>query len=363
MLYLKYCFIVSLLILPNLMFSLPTGQVLSEERYFDWDESTSAWVTTERHDYELDSLGMIIRKVEYDGSGSVIQIWNCSYTDTSYALSNYSSWHSSDWKQSWTLTKTYTYDLNNKLLHYYYDFDYMDPYGGGYQDIYRDYTYSDDRIAEILETQMGDYYSTIKTSFTYNTEGYLLSEIDQSFISSTWVNKERTLWTWDGNSGTGVNEIYKNTVWIHQALKERTVDTNLKTTSEYRDYWSWGFWINDELDRDYYNTSGNITTIYTDRYNSTTSLHENDKLHAFYYEDFAGELTAPINITTSYSGSSITILWDAVDGAAGYKVYSSTDPYGEFTVDTSGTFNGTEWTAPVSENKKFYQVTAINGEE
>lgn len=69
---------------------------------------------------------------------------------------------------------------------------------------------------------------------------------------------------------------------------------------------------------------------------------------------------APSNVTIAYSAGNVTISWSAVTGAAGYKVYSSLTPYGTFTLDTSGIFNGTQWTASASVIKKFYYVTAIN---
>jgi len=59
------------------------------------------------------------------------------------------------------------------------------------------------------------------------------------------------------------------------------------------------------------------------------------------------------------SGGQITLSWSAVPGAVSYKVYSSNSATSGFTEDTSGTFNGTTWTAGVSGNKKFYYITAV----
>lgn len=73
-------------------------------------------------------------------------------------------------------------------------------------------------------------------------------------------------------------------------------------------------------------------------------------------------LTAPSNVVTSTLGSDVVITWDSVSGATSYNVYSSSDPYGTFVLDnSSGTFNGTEWTVAAGETKKFYQVTASDG--
>jgi C1A family cysteine protease len=71
-------------------------------------------------------------------------------------------------------------------------------------------------------------------------------------------------------------------------------------------------------------------------------------------------LDIPQNVVTSASGSNITVSWDLVSGATSYVVYSANDPYGTFAIDTSGTLNGTSWTAPATAAKKFYYVIATN---
>ncbi len=68
----------------------------------------------------------------------------------------------------------------------------------------------------------------------------------------------------------------------------------------------------------------------------------------------------PVNVAVSSDGSEVTVSWDAVTGATSYNVYSSEDPYSGFTLDTSGYFNGTSWTASYSGNKLFYYVVAVN---
>lgn len=72
------------------------------------------------------------------------------------------------------------------------------------------------------------------------------------------------------------------------------------------------------------------------------------------------QLTSPANVTTSVSGSTLTLNWDAVPYASTYKVYSSDDPYGTFVEDTSGTPSGNSWSTALSNAKKFYRVTALD---
>jgi hypothetical protein len=71
-----------------------------------------------------------------------------------------------------------------------------------------------------------------------------------------------------------------------------------------------------------------------------------------------GFLTAPQNVSVSFSGYDMTISWDAVPSVSSYHIYSSDDPYSNFvyegeTITTSYTIYS------VSESKKFYYVKAV----
>lgn len=77
------------------------------------------------------------------------------------------------------------------------------------------------------------------------------------------------------------------------------------------------------------------------------------------YADWEIILAAPANIAIVQNGSNLEISWDAVPGATGYDIYSSTDPYGTFTLDVTGTLIGETWTAPNTGTKMFYYVKAV----
>lgn len=72
-------------------------------------------------------------------------------------------------------------------------------------------------------------------------------------------------------------------------------------------------------------------------------------------------LAEPINIIISEATGKIILKWDSVVGASSYRVYSFAEPYGTFQIDDSGIFNGEEWITTITEEKKFYYVTASNG--
>ena len=68
----------------------------------------------------------------------------------------------------------------------------------------------------------------------------------------------------------------------------------------------------------------------------------------------------PQNITLTSDAGQIELTWDSVQGATSYKVYSSDNPYTDFTEDTSGTFNGTSWSTTDTEAaEKFFYIKAI----
>jgi agmatine/peptidylarginine deiminase len=65
-------------------------------------------------------------------------------------------------------------------------------------------------------------------------------------------------------------------------------------------------------------------------------------------------------LTISFDGTAVRLEWGAVPGATLYTVYSSNKPHAGFGEDTSGTFFGTTWTAPVPAEKRYYYVTAVS---
>jgi len=79
---------------------------------------------------------------------------------------------------------------------------------------------------------------------------------------------------------------------------------------------------------------------------------------AFYYNQSG--LSAPENVTITYSSGTVTIFWDEVTGATSYNVYSDTDPYGTFSNLEQSGLTTTEWSESASGVKKFYCVTAEN---
>ncbi|MBN2790019.1 MAG: C10 family peptidase [Candidatus Delongbacteria bacterium] len=65
-----------------------------------------------------------------------------------------------------------------------------------------------------------------------------------------------------------------------------------------------------------------------------------------------------LNPVPSVLGNTLTISWDPLAEATGYNIYSSTDPYGTFTLEDSVV--GTTWESTIMLDKKFFCITATN---
>ena len=73
----------------------------------------------------------------------------------------------------------------------------------------------------------------------------------------------------------------------------------------------------------------------------------------------------PEDVGITIDADSVHITWSTSSDRTTYKVYSSNDPYLDFTEDLTGTYNETSWTAPfpTEEDKKFYYVTSSDERE
>jgi formylglycine-generating enzyme required for sulfatase activity len=67
----------------------------------------------------------------------------------------------------------------------------------------------------------------------------------------------------------------------------------------------------------------------------------------------------PEGLSIQLVDSSVVLSWTEVAGATAYKVYSAQYPEGPFSEDLSGTFLDASWTAALSQDRLFFQVTAL----
>ncbi|MCK4653795.1 MAG: FG-GAP repeat protein [Candidatus Cloacimonetes bacterium] len=139
---------------------------------------------------------------------------------------------------------------------------------------------------------------------------------------------------YDDESGSAYIFLRSGTIWTQQAKI---------TASDGSDYDLFGSSVS--IDGDY-------TVIGASRDNDNGS----ESGSAYFYSETP--FPSPQNIQIEIIGTDVHLSWDAVTGANSYKVYSSDDPYTGFVEDTSGSFAGESWSAPIGDIKKFYYVIA-----
>lgn len=70
------------------------------------------------------------------------------------------------------------------------------------------------------------------------------------------------------------------------------------------------------------------------------------------------ELSPPV-VGVEIDEPNVNLIWNAVSGAASYRIESSNDPYGVFT--TMATTNTISYSSPVISDRCFYKVVALSG--
>ncbi|MBN1425167.1 right-handed parallel beta-helix repeat-containing protein, partial [Candidatus Fermentibacteria bacterium] len=75
-------------------------------------------------------------------------------------------------------------------------------------------------------------------------------------------------------------------------------------------------------------------------------------------------LTTPVITSISAAAAdTVHIAWNPVPGALSYRVNSSVMPWASYTMDGTGTFADTTWSAPLNGDIRFYRVNAVAGSE
>jgi len=183
----------------------------------------------------------------------------------------------------------------------------------------------------------------------YNDTGVYGNGVDVEFLSNNQIINNNVYGIFfDNNSnptfGSNLsewNDIYGN--GTHD-FRNGTADITVE-------YVYWGTENDSQIDTQIYDFYDDASRGIIDYIPYTNAAHDTELF---------GILDAPENLIISIGSGNVNLSWDAVVGATSYKVYSSDDPYGTFTEDTSGTFVDESWSAPVPNGLEFYYVTAEN---
>lgn len=79
------------------------------------------------------------------------------------------------------------------------------------------------------------------------------------------------------------------------------------------------------------------------------------------HEVISQSLPVPLpvdDLSIQVAGGMVMLSWSAVEGASGYRVFASSEPYGRFTAQEA-TVELPEFEAPVASMRHHYQVRAI----
>jgi Endonuclease I/Lamin Tail Domain len=96
----------------------------------------------------------------------------------------------------------------------------------------------------------------------------------------------------------------------------------------------------------------------TDPDNSAWIVHDLDFFNDLGIHNMEIQLDIPQNVALNVDGNNLTLNWDPVSRATYYVVYSSNDVNTGFEQDNNGSFYNSSWIAPLTEEIKFYQITA-----
>ncbi len=112
--------------------------------------------------------------------------------------------------------------------------------------------------------------------------------------------------------------------------------------------------INVHLDSDGLDVGTYTARIIVDHNGSTPSETVNVTMDVVSYQ-----IVAPSNVVVEVLGDVLTLNWDAVDGAVGYRVYFADTPDSDYILAPNGETVNTSWSVNVTEGKEFYFIKSV----
>jgi hypothetical protein len=275
------------------------GTQLTGEKWFDWNGTD--WIITQYDEYRFDSLNEVTQLFRYNynslGILSSTNIYNRNDYEGYYTLSYSYTWTGASGKEGGTYWYIYKYDLTGLKTGYTYSYDYWSIMGGSNTDNVFTYTYTDGNLTNIYETYSYFEYKsgdgnkaqknseyTYSTDYVYDAESRILTENKKSLVSSVWTDIERTTWTYDGDTGTGLNETFNVDQWVNANKKTRTFDGSGNYIFEQRELWTGTEWAESQTDELMYDADGDMTEVQTKVNNSVTGVYDNFKKHLVIYD-------------------------------------------------------------------------------
>ena len=223
---------------------------ISSLLYEYWDISTGEYLSASRQTYQYTNSG----KEEY----SLLETWNTTtqswsnsrqdfytYDENDHlSLYEYQFWYNEQWENS--RRQEYTFDTENRLLSFktlYWD-------SNNQEWVYNNaqiYTYDENGyLIEFIKQTWGasqSWINDLRDTFTLNSSGYILSKHSESWDEnlSDWQNKGFYTYTWNSNNQI-LSFLYQtwdtgNNTWINS-----TLNTYEYTPGGHLSYYSTSIW-------------------------------------------------------------------------------------------------------------------------
>jgi len=116
--------------------------------------------------------------------------------------------------------------------------------------------HADSAIAHTLS------YGDTKQLFTYDADGKILSELDQSWLNNSWTNSVFSSYSYDasGNLISLLSQEWQNNAWVNDGMGTYTYDNDGNRLSSFWQDWQNNTWVNSRQSTCTYDTFGNMLT-------------------------------------------------------------------------------------------------------
>ena len=157
-----------------------------------------------------------------------------------------------------------------------------------WSDWYRDtFTYDTDGnlITYLQESDLtGTWENALRYTYTYNLKGEKTMVLDENWLNGNWVNFSRMNYTYDtlGNRLTSFLESWDNGSWTNTYRFTESYDANGLMLTSYEETWTNGAWVNSSGTTMTYDPNGYLSTVLYENWVNNT--WENTAFDTFGYD-------------------------------------------------------------------------------
>ena len=186
---------------------------------------------------------------------------------------------------------TYTYDTNGNLLTSLNQSWENGEWMNGWLNTCT-YNTNEKRLTYLNQTwQNGEWMNRWLYTYTWDTNGNMLTALNQDRENDTWMNDWLKTFTYyaNGNRLTDLLQTWENGVWVNDWLKSYTYDTNENRLTSLYQNWENSAWVNYELSTYTYDANGNRLTLLSQDWENGGWM--NSYLYTYTYDGNENRLT------------------------------------------------------------------------